>query len=68
METAVDDGRKGDPMHVRDLDCFGVEIGRVVQAALIVMITIPAYAEDHARRFQTDQLFRPMADIAALFE
>jgi hypothetical protein len=34
METDGDDGEKGDPMSVRDLDSYGVEIGRVVQTAL----------------------------------
>ena len=31
---------RGDQMRVRDLDRYGVEIGRVVQAALVAMITI----------------------------
>jgi len=40
METDAGDGGKGDLMCVRDLDSYGVKIGRVVQAALIAMITI----------------------------
>jgi hypothetical protein len=69
METDVGGGGKGDLMHVRDLGGYGVEIGRVVQARLD--------SEDHcdlrARPRETlpDQpmkSFRPIADIAALFE
>jgi hypothetical protein len=38
METDGDDGGKGDLMSVRDLDSYGVEIGRVVQTALGVIV------------------------------
>jgi len=40
METDAVDGGKRDQMRVRDLDGYGVEIGQVVQTALIAMITI----------------------------
>jgi hypothetical protein len=39
METDAVDGGKRDQMRVRDLDGYGVEIGRVVQAALITIAT-----------------------------
>ncbi|MEH2487547.1 hypothetical protein V1280_003486 [Bradyrhizobium sp. AZCC 2230] len=39
METDVGDEGNGDLVRVRSLDGYGVEIGRVVQDALIVMIT-----------------------------
>jgi len=39
METDAVDGGKRDQMRVRDLDGYGVEIGRVVQAALITTAT-----------------------------
>jgi hypothetical protein len=39
METDVGDGGKGDLIRVRDLDSYGVEIGRVVQTALIAIAT-----------------------------
>jgi hypothetical protein len=38
METDAVDGGKRDQMRVRDLDGYGVEIGRVVQAALILRL------------------------------
>jgi hypothetical protein len=34
METDAVDARKGDPMCVRDLDSYGVEIGWTMQARL----------------------------------
>jgi hypothetical protein len=39
METGAIDGGKRDQMRVRDLAGYGVEIGRVVQAALITIAT-----------------------------
>jgi hypothetical protein len=39
METDAVDGGKRDQTRVRDLDAYGVEIGRVVQAALITIAT-----------------------------
>jgi len=39
METDAVDGGKKDQMRVRDLDGCGVEIGRVVQVALIAIAT-----------------------------
>jgi len=51
METDAVDGRKRDQMRVRDLDGCGVEIGRVVQVALI---KIAARMVDWSRlRFST---------------
>jgi hypothetical protein len=40
METGAGDGGKGDLMCMRVSDSYGVEIGRVVQTALIAMIAI----------------------------
>jgi hypothetical protein len=34
METDAGDAGKGDPMCVRDLDSYGVEIGRPMQFAV----------------------------------